>query len=236
MSFVLDIILVCIIVYCAIRGWQKGFLISLCGIVAVIIAIVGGNIAAKVYCNEFVGLIDPFTTGITEKLVLTVTGDVPPGEEGARFPLTNSERKDVYTVCNAAMREFGLPEDVADEIARTVAEDNDTVNEAMGVALAEQLTQRFAYLAVFTVAFVIILLVLSVVGSILDLRLELPKLRTANNISGAVLGAVKGLLIVMVIALICRYVVFVLGIDTVEKTTLLEGMANHNLIADHLGL
>ena len=236
MSIVLDIILICIIAYCAVRGWQKGFLISLCGIVAVIIAIVGGNIAAKVYCNEFVGLIDPFTTGITEKLVLSVTGDVPADEEGARFALPNSERKDVYSVCNAAMREFGLPVAVADEIAKSVAENHDTVNEAMGVELADNLTQRFAYLAVFTVGFIIILLILSVIGSILDLRLELPKLRTANNVSGAALGAIKGLIIVMVVAVLCRYLVFVVGADTVEKTALLEGLINHNFIANSLGL
>ncbi len=247
MSILIDLLIVAIIVYCAWQGLKKGLVNSAFGIFALIVAVFFGHIFATVYGNEFSNMFNPFATGLIDNAISTVA-DVQEtdattysleGAEEAEAPviiLTESEKSDVYSVSYAALRQLGIAEKSAEAIAVEVAEDNTVVDQEMAIDLTAKLCDRIAYVLVLGIVFTIVAIIAAIIGNVLNLYFKLPNLETANKISGSVLGAVKGIIIVMFIACFCRYFGLILGQETISDTWLLEFFINHNGLANTLGM
>ena len=65
-SIIMDVVLVGIIVLAAYRGFRKGIIASVIGIVSLVVAIYGANLLAVTFSGEFVGVLEPFVSGIVD--------------------------------------------------------------------------------------------------------------------------------------------------------------------------
>ncbi|SHI22790.1 Colicin V production protein [Sporobacter termitidis DSM 10068] len=246
MNWAIDGVLILIVAFCAWRGLRNGFIRGVFGVLAIIVAIYGANLVASAYSSEFTGMLEPFVGGIVDKAVTrvvtpdddVVNPDAAPADDGEKNPdaaLTDDEKTDVFDVSFAALRDIGVATGASKLIAEKVGGQVQAVGQPMSVYLTEKLCDALAYIGVFLIAFVLITIIFAVIGNIFNLAFSLPGIASVDKIVGLVLGILKGLLIVLVLAVVVRYVGLV-SADTVEKTTVLSFLLNRNPLAGILGL
>ena len=241
MSYILDLVLVGIIALCAWKGYKSGILVSVLGIIALIISLVVGNVVSKAYSGEFSGIMEPFVTGVVDKSISNVLDTTPEdgkkaaGERSA-FLVPEKDRADVYKVSFAALRDLGIAEKPAGDLAEQVKGETSDVNQQMSTVLTEKLCARIAYVLVFIIIFIITAIIFVVIENIADIKFTLPGAEKINGIAGAVLGVVKGVIIVMFIASIFRYAAILIPGTLISKTIILKLFINSNAIASAVGI
>ena len=247
MSIIIDLLLLGIVAYCAWLGLKRGLVNSAFGIFSVIIAVFFGHLVGVVYGGEFSDMLKPFATGLVDGAITTVTAEYvenesinSEGDEDANKPpvviLTEEEKSDVYSVSFAALRQIGVGEKSADLIATEVAKEEAVVGQEMSIELTAQLCNKLSYIMVVAIIFAIVAIIAAIIGNVLNIYFKLPNLETVNKISGSVLGAVKGIIIIMFVACLCRYFGLILGQETISRTWLLELLINSNKLASILGV
>lgn len=245
MSFVIDIVLLGIVALCCWRGFRTGIINGICGILAVIIAIYGANLVAKAYSDDFTSMLEPFIMGIVETTADEITGvsaddDSELTEEQVDILLEaiqdDTGEFDVRGVSISVLTRLGLTESAAAVIADQAALEYDTVGMDLINYLGQQLCAKFAFVAVFAVAFILISIVFMVLGNIFDLSFGIPGHENLNHITGAALGAIKGILILLVIACFFRYLGLLVPEDIIRGTWIFEGIIDSNKVASILGI
>lgn len=235
MNWAIDGVLVLIVAYCAWRGYKNGFIRGVIGILAIIIAIYGANLVAAAYSSEFTGMLEPFVGGTIDKAVTKVVGNGSGTESSFGGVLTGTDKTNVYSVSYAALRQVGVADSAAKLLAEKVSGKQDTVGQSMSVYLTDKFCAVLSYIGVFVVVFILISIVFAVIGNIFNLALTLPGIQTADKFIGLGLGILKGLLIILVLSVVFRYLGLLTG-NMVEKTTVLNFILNKNPLASILGI
>ncbi len=250
MSTVIDIVLVLIVGMTTWRGFRNGFIRGLFGVVAIIIAIYGANLAAKAYASEFTGMFAPFVVGIVDKSVGDVLGtgaaDAEDADPAQSEPdntdsadeqpvLPDVDNTSVYDVCFKALRLIGVSEQAAHRMATKVDAEIDAIGQQMTATLTQRLSEALAYIAVFGISFILISIIFAVLGNVINLAFSLPGMELIDKIVGLVFGLAKGALIVLAIAVIVRYLGFI-SPETIDKTVILKYITNANPLAGILGI
>ena len=197
----LIIIFIAIPVFCAWRGYKNGIIRGVFGILAIIVALYCGNIIANMYSKDFDGMLSPFIGGMVDTSENTVMSK--PDE--AVVHISDSEKTDVGAVSYAIIRQMGVAEGAAKALAEEVSEECANVDQAMCDTIGEKLSARFSYIVVFCVAFAMIAILFTVIGNIINISFQIPVLGVAEPILGAVLGAVRGILIMYAVAMFLRW-------------------------------
>jgi len=235
MRWIIDLVFIAIVAVCCWSGYRNGIIRGVCGVLAVIISLYGANIIANVYSAEFSGMIQPFGEGLVDGAVSSVLTDSD-SEDEVVFIVPEEDRDDVYVVCLTALQSIGLSESAAAHIAESVAAETDTVNQDMSGLLAEKLCERIAFAGVVAVAFILLAIIFSVIGNLINLTFEIPGIGIAERIGGAVLGLVKGIIIMYALAVLLRYLGMLLPDEIMESNKFLTGIINNNPVANRLGL
>ena len=245
MSFVIDILLLGIVALCCWRGFRTGIINGVCGILAIVIAIYGANLIAKAYSDDFTSMLEPFIMGIVETTADEITGvnadeNTELTEEQINMMLEAVQNEagefDVRSVSISVLTRLGLTESAAVVIADQAALEYDRVGMDLINYLGEQLCEKFAFVAVFAVAFILISIVFMVLGNIFDLSFGIPGHENLNHITGAALGAIKGILTILVIACFFRYLGLLVPDDIIRGTWIFEGIIDSNKVASILGI
>jgi len=227
-TFLIDLTIIGIIAFCAWRGYRNGLIRGVFGVVTLVASLFLANIAANAYSEEFTGMLKPFVGGVVE----TAISDVLDDDIDYELIGHENESEDFRTAFNA-LRHIGLPVPAAVRVAEQAAEDE--TERFLADRVANKLSSILAYVAVFGVAFVLVAIVFAVIGNLIGFVFSLPGLKLLDIIAGVVFGFAKGLLIVLVLAAVMRYV-GLLALDTLEGTKLLNYLVNNNMIADMLGI
>lgn len=225
MSIIIDLILLAIIAFCAWNGYRKGFIMGISGILALVIAFYGAQIVADTYSQEFTSMLEPFVSGIVDSAVAGAQ------EENE----TQYEENDVYGVTYDALGNIGILKSAAEDIAEEIAEKVERTGQTMREEIVRVLSSKIAYVLTAIIVFLLILIVFTVIANILNLAFKMPGLEFINEIFGGVFGLAKGIIIVLVIAWVMRYLGVLVDEDIVNKTVLLEWLMEHNLVANFFG-
>ena len=238
-STAIDIALILIVGFSTWRGFKNGFIRGIFGVLAIIIAIYGANLIAKTYSGEFTGMLKPFVGGIVDKSVTDVVGNDEPDEaDGVAVGTTGgdtAEHTNIYDISYKALRGIGVSEEASRNLADKVETEIDSAGQQLSNNLTEKLCSVLAYIAVFGISFILIAIIFAVVGNVINLAFSLPGIELVDKIIGLTLGLLRGLLIILAIGVIIRYL-GLLSAGTVENTVLLKYMSNHNPIANILGI
>lgn len=238
----IDLILVAIVLISTWRGYKSGFITSVVGVVAILVAIYGANLLANTYANQFTGMLEPFVSGLVDSIESQILDFTPTEGEEDFAPvirLVGEDLRSVPKVADAVLRQLGFEEDVASALADKVATVTDSVGTKMNIALTRVLSERLCFIGVFTIAFILIMILFTAIGNVLDLVFGLPGLEWVNHILGGALGAVRGIVLLVVIACVCRYlgiIGIVLGEDYVGQTHILKALMDSNMLAAILGI
>ena len=211
---VLDLILLVILLFFTLMGAKRGFVLTLCSLVAVIVALVGANFLANTLTPAVSKAIEPtIETTIQTALESQVQSlqDTATGETLSAI----REKGGLYAFVADAMA--GALEQV--DLSPTVAQ----VASQAATAVAAQL----AHGLLFLVAFFLVLLGWTLLSHALDLVAKLPGLSSLNGLLGGVVGLVKGLIIAYLAVWVLYTLTGTVSQETAGQTRLFLFLSQH---------
>lgn len=215
----IDLILAAVLVLFIWLGAKKGFVLTLCSLLAVIIALVGANLIADALAPKVAAAIQPhIEQSIQESL-----------EEKA-LEVSAEDGLGVTDALAALREKGGLYEWAADSlegVLTTTPELSESIAH-QAAAAASALAEQVARGILFAVAFLLVLIAWFFVSHALDLVTKLPVINSLNHTLGGVLGAVKGLIILYIAAWILCDLTGTVSTQTAEKTYVLSFLLTHS--------
>lgn len=166
-SLLLDLVLLGLLVFSFVMGVRRGFLLSLCSLLAVLVALLGGWYLAAHWSQPLEERLEP---------VILETLTQREAEEETTSPLPDN-----------------LPQALQDQAAQTA---QDWKNATLAQAAAF-LAGAAAKVLLFLAGFFVVLLLWNLLFHALNLVAKLPGLHGLNKFFGGALGLVKGLLLLM---------------------------------------
>ena len=249
-GLIIDIALVIIVIVCAFRGFRNGMVRGLCGFLVIVLSLVIANAAASAFSDEFTDALQPFVGGIVDGKVQSIIAPESDDEEDEAVTdedIEEAEKKPVieyemdYDTSSTrgmvmnTLRELGFLESVSTTIADAIEQETEEIGYALSDIISAKLSSAIAHIAVFAIVFLLLSILFAVIGNLLNVVFSLPGLRLVDQIAGTALGLLRGVVVVMFLALVFRYLSLV-GVNIAADTSLLGYFAEHNVIANLLGI
>lgn len=215
----LDLLLAAVLLIFAFRGAAKGFVLSLCGLLAVAVALTGAALASRALSPLVAQTIEP---PIAQAIESRLEEEIQAGNgEETLEELPLGQVLDV-------LREMGLYEQLIDTVDRAVEAGMVSVAAGAAAAVAAALAQSIASAVIFLVAFALLLVVWSLVSRSLDLVARLPGLHFLNKTLGAAVGLLKGCVFLFVAVRLMQYLGHLIPEDLARQTYLLRFFLTFN--------
>lgn len=215
-----DLIVLAILAGFTIRGGVRGFVLSLCSLLAVVVAFLGAGAAARALSPMAAEFLEPkFAAVIEERLEEALQEQVEQGQQ-ALAP----EEVPLEGVL-ALLREMGFYDSLVNSVDQAVEKGLTHAAASAAAKAAAALAQSAAYQIIFIISFLLLLAVWQLVSRALDLVARLPGLQTLNRSLGAVLGLAQGCILVFLLAWLLRFG-RVVDQAAVEQTVLLRFFMN----------
>lgn len=229
---IFDLIIIAVFIIFAAIGAHRGLVLSLCGLLAVLVAFVGASFAARTLSPMVANALEPrFAAAIEEQLDEQIrnsqvqTGLTDP-DAGAVTPDTLP----LQDVLNA-LRNMGFYETLIDSVNQAVEDGMTAVAASAAAQVAAAIAQSAAYLIIFLVGFVLILIAWKLISHALDLVTRLPGLHFLNKTLGALFGLIQACIILFIAAWLLQFFGGILPQDAVEQTYLLKFFMSANPFA-----
>ena len=169
-SLLLDIVLALLLVWSVVQGFRRGFILTLCSLLAVFIALAGGWYLSTHYS-------EPVQEALEPMIIRRMVPDRP--EE--------------------AQDQYGDTSSLAESVQTQMEHAAQSAQNALIVQQAKVLAALTAKVLMFLAGFVGVLVIWLLLCHALDLVAKLPGLNFLNRAMGAVLGLVKGLILLLVL-------------------------------------
>lgn len=219
-----DVAIVAVLAFFAWRGARRGFVLTLCGLLAVIVAIVGANLISNALAPRVADLLEPhFAAVIEEHLDAAIQGQGDP----AASPSPEGDGPDedsipLQGVLDLLREMGGFYEKAADSIQASIEAGLTQAAADVAASVAASVAQSVAQLVLFLVCFVAILVAWWLLSHALDLVAKLPGLSFLNQTAGGLLGLCKGVLLLMLALFLLRLAGMEPPQEVVEQTYLLR--------------
>ena len=217
-----DGLILAVLLLFALVGAHRGFILSLCGLLAVLVAFVGASFAARTLSPMVADALEPkFASAIEEQLNASIQQQV--AEEGS-----------------AALSPDDVPLDgvlnALREMDKAVENGMTSVAASAAAAVAAAIAQSAAYLILFLLGFALILIAWKLISHALDLVARLPGLHFLNKTCGALFGLVQACVLLFVAAWLLQFFGHVLPESLVNQTHLLKFFMTTNPLSLLSGL
>ena len=223
MPYLLDLIVAAVAALFLWKGWRKGLILSLCGLLAVLVAFAGAGLAARTLSPAVGQALEPKISQLIEERLEQELAPPPAGEDG-------SAGEDPLSSVLSVLKDLGLYEGLVDSLQHTVEEGMAGAVSAAASAGAA-MAQAIAYRILFLVSFALILALWGWLSRALDLVARLPGLHFLNKTGGAAIGLVKALLVLFLATWLLQSLGDFVPEETVAQTTLLRALVEHNPLA-----
>lgn len=223
MPYLLDLIVAAVAALFLWKGWRKGLILSLCGLLAVLVAFAWAGLAARTLSPAVGQALEPKISQLIEERLEQELAPPPAGEDG-------SAGEDPLSSVLSVLKDLGLYEGLADSLQHTVEEGMAGAVSAAASAGAA-MAQAIAYRILFLVSFALILALWGWLSRALDLVAHLPGLHFLNKTGGAAIGLVKALLVLFLATWLLQSLGHFVPEETVAQTTLLRALVEHNPLA-----
>ena len=233
LTFGIDLGIVAIVAFCGWRGYNNGLIRGVFGVVTLVLSLFFASVAASTYSDAFTDMLNPFVSGVVDSALIGIL------EDGVQYDTEIlADKSENFITAYKALRRIGLPESPSLRIAEmtTSSRGNEGIPEMLlSDYLADRLSSVLAFVAVFGIAFILLAIIFAVIGNLIGFVFSLPGLALVDSIAGSVFGVAKGLLMVLIVATVVRYI-GLLAPETLEKTTVLKYIVNNNPIANVIGI
>lgn len=240
MKTAIDIILIAIVVICVWTGYKKGLLMGIGGILAIIIAIYGGNLLANVFSYDLEPTLRPFLNGYAEGVVSDESSGVRTllGWDHYDYSIDDllsqhpDRQQEFCRICYEAMGfDTATSESMAERAVTYAHESGGSVTGAM----KHILSQSVSYVSIFILMALLILIVLTVLGNLPNLSYKIPNLDLLNDIGGAVAGLFTGLLFCVLLVWALKFMGMLLG-SALQESWIGGLLLRKNYLLNYLGI
>lgn len=215
---IVDGLVLAVLLIFACIGARRGLILSLCGLLAFVVAFLGASFAARTLSPVVADALEPrFAAAIEEQLNESIRQQAEAGEAAVLSP----DDVPLEGVLDA-LREMGFYETLINTVDRAVESGMTAVAASAAAAVAAAIAQSAAYLILFLLGFFLILLAWRLLSRALDLVARLPGLHFLNKTGGALFGLVQGCIILFVAAWLLQFFGQMLPRELVEQTVLLK--------------
>lgn len=215
---IVDGLVLAVLLIFACIGARRGLILSLCGLLAFVVAFLGASFAARTLSPAVADALEPkFAAAIEEQLNESIRQQTEAGEAAVLSP----DDVPLEGVLDA-LREMGFYETLINTVDRAVESGMTAVAASAAAAVAAAIAQSAAYLILFLLGFFLILLAWRLLSRALDLVARLPGLHFLNKTGGALFGLVQGCIILFVAAWLLQFFGQMLPRELVEQTVLLK--------------
>lgn len=238
MRWVIDLILIAVVLLCAVNGYRKGILMELGAVVCLLISLYGATLVANNFSMEVVAAVKPFAGGFIEGVV---SNDVPArlgydlNEYSINDIVANDPEK-AFEVAEATFLCMGIYEDTAAELAEDVQVYAAENGVALRSAIIDVTCNTVVYAAAVTLCFMVILIFLTFLGNLPNLAFRLPNMEEMDEIGGAVVGAVRGVLLCMMAVWVLKFLGLLIGEGTLSSTIVAKLFEKIGVISFFLGV
>lgn len=197
---ILEIVVLLVFVAFVLSGWRKGLLLSLCGLLVFVFSCLGAVVAMEAFTEPMTEWMQPkVEAAVQERIREELTAQVEEmmkrtGETG-------------FSVGGEQMELSGLLEflsrlgfDVEQQVQDSIAGGTEPVVAEVSRCIAEFITQKAAPALVFSLGFLLIYLVMQILVLGLNVVRRVPGIGTLDHIGGAAIGAVNGLIVLLMFA------------------------------------
>ena len=194
-----DVIIAAVLLFFLWRGYVKGFVLTLCSLLAVFVALIGASILSNVLAEPVAKAIEPVVSSSIHDMVISYYQQSPESGTGSQEAADWLAQLPVDELLEP-LKESSVFKGLADAFQKAV---DDGVADA-AQALAPFAAVQIARTVIFAIAFFAVLIAWSILSHTLDLVAKLPVLSTVNAWGGGAVGLVKGALIVFIAVWLLR--------------------------------
>lgn len=198
MYILFDVVIAAILLFFVWQGYKKGFVLTLCGFLAVFVAFIGATLISNALAKPVAQAIVPMIeSGIHDTLEQSIKDSSP--SISSQSPDVVPEDMPLSDVLEA-LQDSPIFHSLAEAFQEAVDEGVETVATSAAKALAEYIAIQIARTVLFVLAFAAVLVGWFLLSHALDLAFKLPVLSTLNHWTGAGVGLIKGGLILFIAA------------------------------------
>lgn len=211
-----DLIILAVLALSVWRGAKKGLIFTLFGLLALLVALVGSNLAANALAPKAAEAVAP-------KLSQAIETELGEGlAQAIPKPETILSEDNALPGIFGVIQETDLYADIVTSIVESVQDGIEQAATTLSGVIARAIAQSVAHGIIYLLSFVIILVIWFASAHILDFVCGLPILHGLNAAGGMLLGLIRGGLILLAAAwLLCTFLGLVPE-ETVEQSFLLK--------------
>ena len=239
MTAIIDLTLLGILILCTWSGYKKGVLMGLGGILAIAVSIYGANLFAHVFSYDVVPALRPFAGGYVDRLLTDTDSRTMKlmGWENYNFSMEDllqrypERRAEFFSNCYMSL---GVDAGTAEQLAQRTVDYARESDVSMKDALVQVLCESASYVCVFILGFLILIILLTVVGNLPNLSYKIPYLDGLNDLGGAVLGLITGLLFCALLVWGLKFMGLLLRNNALPDSRLGGWLLRRNLLRKYL--
>ena len=238
MKWVIDLILLAVLLLCAWNGYKKGLIMEIGAMICLAVSLYAACLVANTFSYEVVFALEPFAGGYIESVM---TDQTP---ERLDYDLTEYSINDivaedpekVYDIAKATFMCLGVYEVTAGELAEDVQVYMEEQVVPLKTAVIDVTCNTVVYAATVALIFMIILIFLTVLGNLPNLSFRLPNMEEVDEIGGAVMGLLRGLVLCMLAVWVLKFCGLLIGEDTISSTILAKLLEKIGFVSFFLGV
>lgn len=222
-NLVIDIVILGFLALSALMGYRRGLILTLCGFLAVFVAFFGATTVSNTMAEPLSRTLQP---GLESNIQRFLDDRLSPDAQGNAAPVIPGDTSEEEHVVVSVEEALTLLKDT--RFYRGFAETfQDMVDKGMAAVTADAPRIISSYIAtqvartiLFYLAFLLILVLWAMLSHALDLAFKLPVLSTLNAWFGALLGLIRGCVVLFILCWLLGD--GILPRDVVDGTVLLH--------------
>ena len=238
MRWVIDLILLAVVLLSAHNGYKKGLLNEIGAMLCLLVSLYVATLIASSFSFEVVAAVKPFAGGAIESVI----ADRVPERLGYDVneysigDIVADDPQKAFDVAEATFLCLGIYEETAADLAEDVQiymEENST---SLKASIIDVTCNTVVYAAAVALFFMIILIFLTVLGNIPNLSFRLPNMEEVDEIGGAIVGVLRGILLGMLAIWVLKFMGLLIGEDTLSTTILGKLFEKIGIVSFFLGV
>ncbi len=231
MNFVLDLILVAIAVFIIIKGWRRGLVKSIIGLVcdavAIVVAYALTPTVAEWLCKSV----------FLEKISASIDATVRSAASTSAGTDVSQFLSKIPETLAGMLEKFNIEGESFQNFIKGMKETGDEAVNKVSDFIAKPTAYIISNAIAFILIFIVALILLRLISKLILLLFKAPIIRTADRTAGLIFGIVNALIVVWVLSLALKAGVNALGTfipswfgDTVNNSMILKFFAKYNPI------
>ena len=195
-----DLAIAALLLFFLWQGYRKGFVLTLCGLLALLVAFIGATVVSNVLAEPVSRTLSPMVEQHLQQVFEEHISDMsqPPDLSLGDLSAELSDLDIPISDLLEALKESRFYRNFTDSIQEAVDSGMVAASADTARVLAGYIAKQLAQTVLFFVSFILILILWFFLSHALDLAFRLPVLSTLNRWSGALLSLAEGVLLVYV--------------------------------------